>query len=216
MGSNLSAESQRRVATARRTPLGSRRRIYRVTPRRVGEIGPAESAAARPAQGRWAGRVGEAGARGGCASAQGGRGGRVRRGPRRRRGRRCPTTGSNLSANPSGITSQNLQNDTQTCRRDWPGRKRRRPAGPGVLGGSGGGGGGEGWLRVSAGGRGGARQKGTSKASRSSVPRSQASARSAGPGLCQWARIMAPGGYSAMTTMGLSAGRWRTRLAALR
>jgi hypothetical protein len=105
---------------------------------------------------------------------------------------------------------------TGTCRRDWPGRKRRCPAGPGSLGGSGGGGGGEGWLRVSAGGRGGARQKGTSNASRSSVPRSQASARLAGPGLCQWARTMAPGGYSAMMTTGLSAGRWRTRLAAPR
>jgi hypothetical protein len=126
------------------------------------------------------------------------------------------TTGSNLSAKPLWIASQNPQSDTSACRRDWPGRKRRCPAGPGALGGSGGGGGGEGWLRVSAGGRGGARQKGTSKASRSSVPRSQASARSAGPGLCQWARIMAPGGYSAMTTTGLSAGRWRTRLAALR
>jgi len=49
-----------------------------------------------------------------------------------------------------------------------------------------------------------------------SVPRGQASAGSAVLGLCQGARIMARGGYSAMMTTGLSAGRWRTRLPAVR
>jgi hypothetical protein len=110
-GSNLSAK-----------PPGSRRRIHRPSWPRAGGIGPAESAGARPAQGRWAGRVVQAGARVVGASAQEGRGG--------------------------------------------------------------------------------ARQKGTSNASRSSVPWSQALAISAGAGLYQWARIMAPGGYSAMIATG--------------